>query len=61
MSTINFKSASGKVRVTPPNTANSILDRYEFMSLDLAEPNLGVPNTDDLVLASKADGTHLLN
>ena len=31
--------------------------RYEFLSLDQAEPNLGIPNSDQSLLLSDVDGT----
>lgn len=45
---------SGKVRKTPPNKVPE--DRYKFLKLQDAEPDLGVPAADGYVLVSDADG-----
>jgi hypothetical protein len=56
-------SLSKKVLVTPPQQAalydgvNKIPSRYRFLSLDLAEPNLGIPSTSNtFVLTSNNTG-----
>lgn len=46
---------SGKVKVTSPTGVST--DRYEFLQLSEAEPNLGVPSTNGYVLTSQTDGT----
>ena len=45
---------SGKVKVTSPTDVTT--DRYEFLDLPQAEPNLGVPEIDNYVLTSDTDG-----
>ncbi len=45
---------SGKVRKTPPNKVPE--DRYKFLKLQDAEPDLGVPAADGYVLVSDVDG-----
>ena len=45
----------GKVKVVSPTDVSA--DRYDFLSLSQAEPNLGVPPTNGYVLASNTDGT----
>jgi hypothetical protein len=54
MSTNDVKYLSGVVRKTPPNEVSS--DRYEWLRLNDAEPDLGVPPADDSILASAASG-----
>lgn len=49
------KNLSGKVKVVPPSEVDA--DRYNYLELSQAEPNLGVPAQDGEVLASHADGT----
>ena len=54
---------SGKVRVVKPSDVS--VDRYEFLELAEAEPNLGVPISGSLssgsiaLVASDADGNRL--
>ena len=54
---------SGKVRVTKPNNVSE--DRYDYLRLNEAEPNLGVPISGSLtsgsiaLVASDADGNRL--
>ena len=45
---------SGRVKVTPPTGVTT--DRYSYLGLDQAEPNLGVPGTANYVLASDTNG-----
>jgi hypothetical protein len=52
-----LRTTSGKVKVTSAVSANGINSRYQFLSLDLAEPNLGVPPVSGYILASTTDGT----
>jgi hypothetical protein len=47
------KLLSGRVKVTP--SANVTADRYQFLGLEQAEPNLGVAPADGYVLIYKAD------
>ena len=44
----NHKLLSGRVKVTP--AANVAADRYNYLGLEQAEPNLGVANADGYVL-----------
>jgi hypothetical protein len=44
----NHKLLSGRVKVTP--VANVAADRYNYLGLEQAEPNLGVANADGYVL-----------
>ncbi len=44
----NHKLLSGRVKVTP--AANVAADRYNYLGLEQAEPNLGVANADGFVL-----------
>lgn len=46
---------SGKVKVTSPTGVST--DRYQYLKLEEAEPNLGVPDQSGKVLASSSDGT----
>lgn len=47
---------SKKVKVTPPTAVSG--DRYQFLDLEQAEPNLGVPSgSTDKVLVSTPSGT----
>jgi len=45
---------SGRVKVTSPTGVTS--DRYEYLGLEQAEPNLAVPSSDGWVLASDTSG-----
>jgi len=45
---------SGRVKVSDPTNVDPI--RYEFLSLDNAEPNPGVPPSDNGILASSSAG-----
>jgi len=45
---------SGRVKVTPPTGVTT--DRYQYLSLEQAEPNAGVPSSDGFVLASDTNG-----
>lgn len=49
------RSKSGKVKTTLPTAVSA--DRYSFIQLSDAEPNLGVPAENNYVLASQTDGT----
>ena len=49
------RSKSGKVKTTLPTAVSA--DRYSFIQLSDAEPNLGVPAQNNYVLASQTDGT----
>ncbi len=49
------RSKSGKVKTTLPTAVSA--DRYSFIQLSEAEPNLGVPAENNYVLASQTDGT----
>jgi hypothetical protein len=53
------KLFSGRVKVTP--AANVAADRYNYLALEQAEPNLGVANTDGMVLtySTSAPGNRL--
>lgn len=51
----NNRIHSGKVKKIP--SANVSSDRYEFLSLGEAEPDLGVPSTNGQFLISNVDGT----
>lgn len=51
------RTTSGKIKVTDAVTANGITSRYEFLSLDLSEPNLGIPPVSGYILQSSTDGT----
>lgn len=46
---------SDRVRKIPSTEVDP--ERYEFLSLENAEPDLGVPSSDGLILKSLADGT----
>jgi hypothetical protein len=48
------KLVSGKVKKTPPTQVSA--DRYNFISLDQVEPDLGVPDTSGKVLSSTTAG-----
>lgn len=50
------KLKSAKVKVVSPVAANGVSSRYEFLSLDLAEPNLGTPPVSGYVLQSSTTG-----
>ena len=45
---------SGRVKVTPPTGVTT--DRYQYLGLEQAEPNLAVPSSDGFVLASDTAG-----
>lgn len=49
------KLLSDRVRKIPSTDADP--ERYEFLSLENAEPDLGVPDTDGQILKSLTDGT----
>lgn len=51
----NLRSLSGKVKKKLGSELDS--DRYNFISLDNAEPDFGNPAADNEVLMSKSDGT----
>jgi hypothetical protein len=46
--TPQIQTISGKVRTRYPLQADSLDSRYQFLNLQNAEPNLGVPNTVDI-------------
>jgi len=46
---------SGRVKVVDPTNVSS--DRFNFLSLDQAEPNLGVPDSNNSLLGSDTSGT----
>ena len=48
-------SLGGKIHVTP--AANAASDRYSYLNLQNAEPNLGLPASDGYFLKSDVDGT----
>jgi hypothetical protein len=48
-------SLSGKVKKNPSSQADS--NRYEFLDLQNAEPDFGVPTSNSAVLSSEIDGT----
>jgi len=50
----NNRIHSGKVKKIP--SANVSSDRYEFLSLGEAEPDLGLPEANNYVLVSDTDG-----
>ena len=50
------KTSSGRIKLTDAVTANGVSSRYEFLSLDLAEPNLGVPPISGYILQSTTTG-----
>jgi hypothetical protein len=49
------KLLSGRVKTTPPDEVSA--DRYDYLSLEQAEPNLGVPAGDGYILTGDSDGT----
>lgn len=51
----NTISLSGKVKKTPSTEVGA--DRYNFLKLSEAEPDLGVPSTANSVILSGTDGT----
>lgn len=51
------KLQSGKVKVTDPTAVTS--SRYQFLSLDSAEPNLGVAAVNGSVLTTGTNGTRV--
>lgn len=53
-----IRTISGRVKTTPSNQLDA--DRYDYLSLDQAEPNLGVPESDGSVVVINADGTRTL-
>jgi len=48
----NLKLLSGRVAVTP--AANVAADRYQYLNLSSAEPNLGTGNTGDVLIYDSA-------
>ena len=48
----NLKLISGRVAVTP--AANVTADRYQYLNLSSAEPNLGTGNTGDVLIYNNA-------
>ena len=50
-----LRSLGGKIRVNDPATASE--DRYQFLTLEDAEPNLGLPSGDRYFLRGDANGT----
>lgn len=50
----NINRLSGKVAKTPSTEADP--DRYDFLDLANAEPDLGVPNMDNAIAASNTTG-----
>ena len=48
---------SGRVKTTPPDEVSA--ERYDYLSLKEAEPNLGVPAGNAYVLTSNVDGTRV--
>jgi hypothetical protein len=48
----NLKLLSGRVAVTP--AANVAADRYQYLNLSSAEPNLGTGNTGDVLIYNNA-------
>jgi hypothetical protein len=49
-----FQFLSGKIKKTPPNSVSQ--NRYKFISLDEAEPDLGVAPANNSILASNTSG-----
>jgi len=49
------KLISGRVKTVAPDQVSA--DRYDFLSLEQAEPNLGVPPGNAYVLTSNSDGS----
>jgi hypothetical protein len=49
------KILSGKVKKVPSTQVSA--DRYNFLELSEAEPDLGVPSSDNYVLTSLSNGT----
>jgi len=50
-----IRTLSGRVKRTDPTQLDS--GRFEYLTLDQAEPGLGVPESDGAVLISNTDGT----
>lgn len=50
-----FKLLSDRVKKIPPKEVS--VDRYQFLKLEEAEPDLGVPTSDNSVISSLIDGT----
>lgn len=48
------KILSGKVKKTPPTQVS--LDRYNYLELSQAEPDLGVPSVNGYILSSTTEG-----
>jgi len=51
----DIRLLSNRVRANSPTDLDP--DRYNFLNLENAEPNLGVPGADNGIAASNADGT----
>ena len=49
------KYTSGRVPVNGPGAARS--DRHTFLSIEDAEPNLGLASSDNSVITTQSDGT----
>jgi hypothetical protein len=49
-----INSLSGKVAKTPSNEANP--DRYNYLDLNNAEPDLGVPTMNNAISTSNTNG-----
>lgn len=53
----NINRLSGKVEKTPSTQADP--DRYEFLDLENAEPDLGVPTTNNAISTSDTSGQRI--
>lgn len=53
----NINRLSGKVAKTPSDQADP--DRYEFLDLSNAEPDLGVPTTNNAIATSDTTGNRV--
>ena len=51
------KFLSDRVKKTPPSKVSA--ERYQFLKLSEAEPDLGVPAANNYVLTSDTDGNRL--
>lgn len=50
----NINRLSGKVEKTP--SADADPDRYEYLDLQNAEPDLGVPQSNNAIISSSVNG-----
>jgi hypothetical protein len=55
MSIKRLSQLSGKVKTRALNRLDS--DRYAFLDISQAEPNIGLPDSDNALLISQLDGT----